>query len=210
MIRQSGAPQHSQKGPAGTAQSPALAWPARADVAAGHTGTRILRRQLSPTPASWRPCRVPRPAVPRCRMAGRAMGSPAGSSTPWASLDNHRVACRWAALASAYAGPLQASQEAFTLGISSPVPFSMLGVAGMARQRCPRPTPSPALARAVPPSPASLPCHPRGLPLYAAPVLPGPRWARSSAVEHYLDMVGVTGSIPVAPTISGRLRDTGL
>ena len=27
------------------------------------------------------------------------------------------------------------------------------------------------------------------------------RWAHSSAVEHYLDMVGVTGSIPVAPTI---------
>jgi hypothetical protein len=27
------------------------------------------------------------------------------------------------------------------------------------------------------------------------------RWARSSAEEHYLDMVGVTGSIPVAPTI---------
>jgi hypothetical protein len=26
--------------------------------------------------------------------------------------------------------------------------------------------------------------------------------ARSSAGEHYLDMVGVTGSIPVAPTIS--------
>jgi hypothetical protein len=25
--------------------------------------------------------------------------------------------------------------------------------------------------------------------------------ARSSAGEHYLDMVGVTGSIPVAPTI---------
>jgi hypothetical protein len=25
-------------------------------------------------------------------------------------------------------------------------------------------------------------------------------WAHSSAVEHYLDMVGVTGSIPVAPT----------
>jgi hypothetical protein len=25
--------------------------------------------------------------------------------------------------------------------------------------------------------------------------------ARSSAEEHYLDMVGVTGSIPVAPTI---------
>ena len=29
--------------------------------------------------------------------------------------------------------------------------------------------------------------------------------ARSSAVEHYLDMVGVTGSIPVAPTILGRI-----
>ena len=26
--------------------------------------------------------------------------------------------------------------------------------------------------------------------------------ARSSAEEHYLDMVGVTGSIPVAPTIN--------
>ena len=26
-------------------------------------------------------------------------------------------------------------------------------------------------------------------------------WALSSAGEHYLDMVGVTGSIPVAPTI---------
>ena len=26
-------------------------------------------------------------------------------------------------------------------------------------------------------------------------------WVRSSAEEHYLDMVGVTGSIPVAPTI---------
>ena len=32
--------------------------------------------------------------------------------------------------------------------------------------------------------------------------------ARSSAVEHYLDMVGVTGSIPVAPTIPGQ-RVTG-
>jgi hypothetical protein len=30
---------------------------------------------------------------------------------------------------------------------------------------------------------------------------PHPRRARSSAEEHYLDMVGVTGSIPVAPTI---------
>ena len=28
------------------------------------------------------------------------------------------------------------------------------------------------------------------------------RWALSSAVEHYLDMVGVRGSIPLAPTIS--------
>ena len=26
-------------------------------------------------------------------------------------------------------------------------------------------------------------------------------WARSSAGEHYVDIVGVTGSIPVAPTI---------
>ena len=32
---------------------------------------------------------------------------------------------------------------------------------------------------------------------------PLPEWrARSSAGEHYLDMVGVTGSIPVAPTIT--------
>ena len=29
------------------------------------------------------------------------------------------------------------------------------------------------------------------------------RWALSSAVEHYLDMVGVRGSIPLAPTIPG-------
>ena len=28
--------------------------------------------------------------------------------------------------------------------------------------------------------------------------------ARSSAGEHYLDMVGVTGSIPVAPTIQSQ------
>ena len=34
--------------------------------------------------------------------------------------------------------------------------------------------------------------------------LTGADWAHSSAVEHYLDMVGVTGSIPVAPTT--RLR----
>ena len=32
----------------------------------------------------------------------------------------------------------------------------------------------------------------------------GPIRARSSAEEHYLDMVGVTGSIPVAPTIMPR------
>src|SRR5690348_10050507 len=31
-----------------------------------------------------------------------------------------------------------------------------------------------------------------------------PSGAHSSAVEHYLDMVGVTGSIPVAPTTSPR------
>ena len=33
------------------------------------------------------------------------------------------------------------------------------------------------------------------------------RRARSSAVEHYLDMVGVTGSIPVAPTSCRRLLE---
>ena len=32
--------------------------------------------------------------------------------------------------------------------------------------------------------------------------------ARSSAVEHYVDIVGVTGSIPVAPTTcKGGVRD---
>jgi hypothetical protein len=37
-------------------------------------------------------------------------------------------------------------------------------------------------------------------------MLPYPRVrARSSAEEHYLDMVGVTGSIPVAPTINDLL-----
>ncbi len=30
--------------------------------------------------------------------------------------------------------------------------------------------------------------------------------ARSSAVEHYLDTVGVTGSIPVAPTRQGTIK----
>ena len=33
-----------------------------------------------------------------------------------------------------------------------------------------------------------------------------PGWALSSAVEHYLDMVGVTGSIPVVPTIRPPCR----
>src|SRR6185312_6744762 len=31
-------------------------------------------------------------------------------------------------------------------------------------------------------------------------------WARSSAGEHYVDIVGVTGSIPVAPTIRTSIR----
>src|SRR6185312_650256 len=31
-------------------------------------------------------------------------------------------------------------------------------------------------------------------------------WARSSAGEHYVDIVGVTGSIPVAPTIPRGLK----
>src|SRR5678816_2666922 len=34
----------------------------------------------------------------------------------------------------------------------------------------------------------------------ASAILAPPLWAVSSAVEHYLDMVGVTGSIPVLPT----------
>ena len=33
-------------------------------------------------------------------------------------------------------------------------------------------------------------------------VLPGLKWAYSSAGEHYVDIVGVTGSNPVMPTIS--------
>ena len=40
-------------------------------------------------------------------------------------------------------------------------------------------------------------CAPPQTRLVCAPPHQG---ARSSAVEHYLDMVGVTGSIPVAPT----------
>ena len=32
-------------------------------------------------------------------------------------------------------------------------------------------------------------------------------WVRSSAVEHYLHTVGVTGSIPVAPTILTKVLD---
>jgi hypothetical protein len=34
---------------------------------------------------------------------------------------------------------------------------------------------------------------------------PRQQWVVSSAVEHYLDMVGVTGSIPVPPTIFSRI-----
>ena len=36
-------------------------------------------------------------------------------------------------------------------------------------------------------------------------------WAVSSAVEHYVDIVGVTGSIPVSPTIArkGTKQHTG-
>src|ERR1700733_1114068 len=52
----------------------------------------------------------------------------------------------------------------------------------------------------------------RAMSVYIAPSLSGPivardhgRWALSSAVEHYLDMVGVRGSIPLAPTISSLL-----
>ena len=54
-----------------------------------------------------------------------------------------------------------------------------------------------------------------GASVYIAPSLSGlivardhGRWALSSAVEHYLDMVGVRGSIPLAPTrLSGLLRE---
>src|SRR5215472_5721216 len=46
----------------------------------------------------------------------------------------------------------------------------------------------------------ALPCP---LPAFGLilPVDRSRRWARSSAGEHYVDIVGVTGSIPVAPTI---------
>jgi hypothetical protein len=37
--------------------------------------------------------------------------------------------------------------------------------------------------------------------VFAGPARTPTGWAVSSAVEHYLDMVGVTGSIPVLPTI---------
>ena len=56
------------------------------------------------------------------------------------------------------------------------------------------------------------PIAPRAASVYTPPALErarrsGPwRWALSSAVEHYLDMVGVRGSIPLAPTISGPRR----
>src|SRR5271154_4160859 len=52
-------------------------------------------------------------------------------------------------------------------------------------------------------------CAPRRERLYPAgpragsPARDRGRWALSSAVEHYLDMVGVRGSIPLAPTIPG-------
>ncbi|GEM_PF-3897340 len=48
-----------------------------------------------------------------------------------------------------------------------------------------------------PPSPRGMAWHPEGF-LYGNAGSRG--WVRSSAGEHYLDMVGVTGSIPVAPT----------
>ena len=56
--------------------------------------------------------------------------------------------------------------------------------------------------------PSRLPLTPAPV-LYAAAdsaILRGPYRARSSAVEHYLDMVGVTGSIPVAPTSCKQKR----
>jgi hypothetical protein len=58
-------------------------------------------------------------------------------------------------------------------------------------------------------------CAPCGERLYRRALLgraaarAGWRWALSSAVEHYLDMVGVTGSIPVAPTISKNSQTAG-
>jgi hypothetical protein len=39
------------------------------------------------------------------------------------------------------------------------------------------------------------------------PLWPKRPWARSSAGEHYVDIVGVTGSIPVAPTI--KIKELG-
>ena len=56
-----------------------------------------------------------------------------------------------------------------------PVASSSFGVARMARERCLSANTLSRRWHAPHPSPASLPCHPRGLPLYAAPVLPGPR-----------------------------------
>lgn len=49
-------------------------------------------------------------------------------------------------------------------------------------------------------------------PLHAAGVSPRRTrkgWARSSAGEHYVDIVGVTGSIPVAPTIPSSIQISG-
>ncbi len=36
------------------------------------------------------------------------------------------------------------------------------------------------------------------------------KWACSSAGEHYVDIVGVTGSIPVTPTISSLILPLGV
>jgi hypothetical protein len=43
--------------------------------------------------------------------------------------------------------------------------------------------------------------RPGGFASIPDPLWPQRPWARSSAGEHYVDIVGVTGSIPVAPTI---------
>src|SRR5690349_10042689 len=48
-------------------------------------------------------------------------------------------------------------------------------------------------------------CPAPSKPIYPSPPLQGIR-ARSSAGEHYVDIVGVTGSIPVAPTSLRLLR----
>ena len=47
--------------------------------------------------------------------------------------------------------------------------------------------------------------RPGGFASIPVPLWPKWPWARSSAGEHYVDIVGVTGSIPVAPTI--KIKD---